>query len=54
VTDIATTAEGCGGVSGEPLTVRVAYQYDFLVLPGFVAGLTGGINLVAETVMRME
>ena len=53
-TDVATTTEGSGGSSGEPLTVRVAYQYSFLVLPNFVTDLTGGITLVAETVMRME
>ena len=36
------------------LTVRVAYRYNFLVLPSFIASLTSGINLQAETVMRME
>ena len=40
--------------SGDPLTVRVTYRYNFLILPEFVAGLGGGINLQAETVMRME
>ena len=47
------TREGLGE-SGDDLTVRVEYQYNFLVLPGFVAGLIGGINLHSETVMRME
>ena len=49
-----TTISRTGDSSGDPLTVRVIYQYDFLVLPNFVAGLMGGINLAAETVMRME
>ena len=43
-----------GASSGDTLSVRVQYQYDFLVLPNFLSSLTGGINLVAETVMRME
>jgi Flp pilus assembly protein TadG len=45
---------GGSGSSGDPLTVTVGYQYDFLVLPNFLTGLAGGINLTAETVMRME
>jgi hypothetical protein len=39
------------------LSVTVAYRYSFLVLPNFVgslAGLGGGLNLTAQTVMRME
>jgi Flp pilus assembly protein TadG len=39
---------------GDPLTVTVSYPYNYYVLPGFVAGLTGSINLNATTVMRME
>ena len=46
------TREGDG--AGDSLTIRVEFQYDFLVLPGFIAALTDGINLTAETVMRME
>jgi Flp pilus assembly protein TadG len=42
------------GVTGNPLTVTVTYNYGFLVLPNFVSGLTGGINLTAQTVMRYE
>ena len=40
--------------AGDPLTVTVTYDYQFLVLPNFVTALTGGINLAATTVMRME
>jgi hypothetical protein len=52
------TVTGAGGDSGDPLTVRVDYRYDFLVLRPLVA-LTGGaipgsINQRAESVMRME
>ena len=43
-----------GNSSGDHLTVRVSYRYSFLVLPNFISTLTSGINLVAETVMRME
>ena len=43
-------------VRGEGLTVRVQYDYNFLILPNFVAGLMGldPLTLAAETVMRME
>jgi Flp pilus assembly protein TadG len=40
--------------SGASLTVTVSYDYHFLVLPEFIATLTGPINLSATTVMRME
>ena len=40
--------------AGENLTVTVTYQYDFLVLPDFVTGIVGNINLSAQTIMRME
>ena len=53
-TGVSTTIQRVGDNPGDSLTVRVAYQYTFLVLPSFVTDLTGGINLVAETVMRME
>ncbi len=39
---------------GDELTVTVTYDYDFLVLPNFVASLTGMQTLVATTVMKME
>ncbi len=42
------------GASGDDLTVRVQYQYGFLVIPRFVTGITGGIQLEAQTIMRME
>ena len=36
------------------LTVNVTYTYDFLVLPNFVTGIVGNMNLAAQTTMRME
>lgn len=39
---------------GDDLTVHVQYPYTFLLLPNFVSGLTGTLNLSAETVMRYE
>ena len=51
---VATQVSGAGGVSGTTLTVQVNYQYTFLVLPGFISSLTGGINLSSVTAMRME
>ncbi len=43
-----------GSSPGGDVKVRVGYTYSFLVLPQFTPGLGQGINLVAETVMRME
>ena len=40
--------------SGQELTVRVTYNYSFLVLPNFVAALAGGVNLQSEAVMICE
>jgi len=51
---ITTTIFRTDEAFGRALTVTVAYQYHFLVLPNFIATLVGGVNLVAETVMRME
>ena len=42
------------GASGDDLTVQVQYQYQFLAIPRFVTGITGGIQLDAHTIMRME
>jgi hypothetical protein len=39
---------------GDELKVTVNYTYTFLVIPSFIVSLSGGINMVAETVMRME
>ncbi|MCK9274780.1 MAG: pilus assembly protein [Syntrophales bacterium] len=43
-----------GDEHGDPLTVTVAYHYEFLVLPNFITALAGGLDLGAESVMRME
>ena len=54
-TGVTTTiTRPASGTSGDPLTVRVSYQYEFLVLPNFITALTGGIKLGSETIMRME
>jgi Flp pilus assembly protein TadG len=51
----ATVQVTPSGVSpGGQLTVQVTYPYTFLVLPNFVLGLAGQINLEAITVMRYE
>jgi Flp pilus assembly protein TadG len=36
------------------LTVTAVYHYDFLVMPGFISALFGGVDLSAVTTMRME
>ena len=51
---VTTIDNSAGTAFGDDLTVTVSYQYDFLVLPNFVASLAGGVNLTAETVMRYE
>ena len=51
---VGTTITRSGNASGDTLTVRASYRYNFLVLPGFIASLGNGINLQAETVMRLE
>ena len=43
-----------GTSTGDDLTVQVHYQYTFLVIPGFITNMTGGIPMTAQTVMRME
>lgn len=49
-----TTIERTGYNSGDDLTVTVKYQFNFLVLPGFVSSLAGGKILMAKTTMKME
>ncbi len=50
-----TTVDGAPcGTSNNDLTVTVAYQYTFLVLPNFLSSLTGAIDLNGVTVMRCE
>jgi len=39
---------------GSDLTVTLNYRYDFLVLPSFMTTALGPINLVAQTVMKLE
>jgi Flp pilus assembly protein TadG len=43
-----------GSSFGDELTVAVTYSYGFLVLPNFITGITGPLDLTATTVMRME
>jgi hypothetical protein len=42
------------GSTGDDLTVQVSYQYQFLAIPGFLTGLREGIQLAAQTIMRLE
>ncbi len=45
---------GMGMEFGDDLAVTVTYNYDFLILPGFVAGLAGVQTLATTTVMKMQ
>ena len=55
LTDTDITVDQTGGTGpGDPLTVSAVYHYDFLVLPGFVDSLIGGLDIGARSVMRME
>ncbi|TLD41878.1 MAG: hypothetical protein JETT_1895 [Candidatus Jettenia ecosi] len=49
-----TTIARTGLDAGDNLTVTVTYDYDFLILPNFIASLGGGKTLSAVTIMRME
>jgi len=49
-----TTVTRSGYNPGDELKVTVNYTYTFLIIPSFVVSLSGGINMVSETVMRME
>jgi Flp pilus assembly protein TadG len=54
-TQVTTTVVREGsGATGDDLIVQVQYQYQFLAIPKFVTGITGGIQLDAQTIMRME
>ncbi len=51
---VTVNVSGAGGASGNPLSVKVSYPYNFQVLPNFVSGFLGTVNLSANTVMLME
>ncbi len=54
VTGAAVIVTRNGVSPGGELRVKVGYTYSFLVLPQFALGVGQGINMAAETVMRME
>ncbi len=47
-------ANRTGLVFGEDVTVTVTYNYDFLMLPNFVADFAGVQTLATTTVMKMQ
>ncbi len=49
-----TTITREGSTPGSVLRVRVAYPYDFLVLPRLADSLNDSLTLRAETTMRLE
>jgi len=51
---VSTTITWSGYASGDTLTVRVSYIYNFLVLPNLMTSLSDGLLLQGETVMRLE
>lgn len=51
---VGTTITRAGNSSGDSLTVRVSYVYQFLILPSFMSALSDGLSLEAVTVMRLE
>jgi len=52
--NIDYSPSSCTPAAGSELTVTVRYQYDYLVLPGFVGGLIGPIDLEGQTIMVKE
>ena len=51
---VAITVAGAGGNSGDPLRVTIQYDYRLRVLPRFINGMLGRIDLRTDTIMRME
>ncbi len=49
-----TTISRTGTDPGDALTVTVTFDYEFLLLPNFVATLSNVTKLSAVTVMRLE
>ena len=49
-----TTVIRNGSNPGDELKVTVDYTYTFLIIPNIITRLSGGITMMAETVMRME
>jgi Flp pilus assembly protein TadG len=49
-----TTVTRNGSNPGDELKVTVDYTYTFLIIPNIITRLSGGITMMAETVMRME
>lgn len=43
-----------GSNFGDKLRVTITYDYDFLVIPGFITDLAGGLTINAETIMNYE
>lgn len=43
-----------GTAPGQPLEVSATYHYDFMLMPGFIAALAGGLDIPARTIMRIE
>jgi Flp pilus assembly protein TadG len=52
--DVTWSPDGPPGDSGDALTVKVTYQYDFLILPNFINSLSNVSTINAVTVMRLE
>jgi Flp pilus assembly protein TadG len=50
---VVITVAGAGGSTEADLSVKVDYTYHFLILPGFIPGISN-FTLSAETVMRLE
>ncbi len=53
--DVAVGVEGAGGETGEPVTVRMTYDYHFITpLGSFVGGLLGPLHMETTADMRLE
>ncbi len=54
LTGATITVSGAGGVQGTPLSVRVDYPYEYVVLSHLIGLFAGPLTLSAETVMVLE
>jgi len=53
--DVTVGVEGALGSTGEPVTVRMTYDYHFITpLGSFISGLVGPLHMETETDMRLE
>ncbi len=54
LTGATITVSGAGGAQGTPLSVKVDYPYQYVILSQLIGLFAGPLTLSAETVMLLE